>query len=296
MEYITLSRSWLPQLHALIRQTAYDRVLSVDELAHGLYDDISITPELLVGVVEGGVLAGFCLGCLREGRGVVILFGVHPEFRRRGIATALLDELEARFAERGINQILAEGVGPGYFWPGVELTRGPAISFLIKKGYETDRVARVDMSVDLGRVNLDTVAPIARLAADGILIRRAAGDDIPAIAAFALQSFSRGWQLEVEEAARFAELPLYIALHGGQVISFAAYDVTGYGRFGPTGTRPDYRKRGIGGVLLKLCMAQMLERGDETAEIAWAGPVSFYMKEVKAQITRVYWGFRKTLR
>lgn len=293
MEIVCLSKQWLKPLHTLVQQTAYERHLSEDELAHRLYDDLSTSPELLLGAVEDSTLIGFCLGCLREGRGVVTLFGVHPAHRRQGIAASLLKELEARFVTRGVSQILAEGVAPGYFWPGVELNRGPALAFLLSQGYETDRIARVDMAVDLGRVNLDTSASEARLASTGVKIKRASKADIAATAAFALQTFSRGWQLEVEEAGLFPEPPLFIAQRDNQVVGFAAYDVTGYGRFGPTGTRPDLRKQGIGGVLLKLCLAQMLERGDELAEIAWAGPVSFYIKEAKAQISRVYWGFRK---
>ncbi|MHB9032659.1 MAG: GNAT family N-acetyltransferase, partial [Anaerolineae bacterium] len=186
-------------------------------------------------------------------------------------------------------------VGPGYFWPGIEVTRGEAIAFLLKQGYETDRLARVDMRVDLDKLNLDSTAAIGKLAQSRIEIRRATTQDIPAAAAFALQNFSRGWQLEVEDALRFPTPPVNLAIKDGSIVGFAVYDVTGYGRFGPTGTRVDMRKQGIGGVLLKECCRQMQARGDTVAEIAWAGPVSFYLKEVNAQIHRVYWGFRKSL-
>jgi mycothiol synthase len=86
-----------------------------------------------------------------------------------------------------------------------------------------------------------------------------------------------------------------VALDGDRVVSFAAYDVTGLGRFGPTGTHPDYRQRGIGGTLLKLCLHSLRERGDPMAEIIWVGPVAYYARTVSARISRVFWNFNKGL-
>jgi len=295
IEIHTLDKSWLSQLLPLVQKTAYERQLDSSELQHRVWEDPSIPDELLLGALVDDQLVGYCLACIREGYGVVSLFGTHPERRRQGIASALFTDLENRLKSRGVNQILVEGRGPGYFWPGVELTRGPAICFLYKLGFETDRKTRIDMEVDLKQVNLDTRATAARLATEGIVVRRAYGADIPATAAFALQTFSLGWQIEVEEARRFSPPPLNIAIYRDQVVGFAAYDVTGYGRFGPTGTRPDMRKRGIGSVLLKRCLQQMYDRGDLTTEIAWAGPVAFYAREVGARISRAYWCFHKNL-
>lgn len=295
IEIKTLDKSWLSQLLPLVQKTAYERQLDSAELQHRIWEDPSAAAELLLGALEDDQLVGYCLACIREGHGVVSLFGTHPERRRQGIARALFTDLERRLQSRGVSQLLVEGNGPGYFWPGVELTRGPAICFLIKLGFETDRKTRVDMEVDLRQVDLDTAATVARLAAEGIVVQRASDSDISATAAFVLQTFSRGWQIEVEEARRFSLPPLNVAIYREQVVGFAAYDVTGYGRFGPTGTRPDLRQRGIGGALLKMCLQQMYERGDSMAEIAWAGPVAFYAKEVGARISRAYWCFHKTL-
>ena len=295
IEIKPLDKSWLSQLLPLVQKTAYERKLDSAELQHRVWEDPSAPAELLLGALEDDQLVGYCLACIREGRGVVSLFGTHPERRRQGIARALFMDLENRLQARGVNQLLVEGNGPGYFWPGIELTRGPAICFLIKLGFETDRKTRVDMEVDLKEVDLDTAATAARLAAEGIVVRRTNDADISGTSAFVLQTFSRGWQIEVEETRRFPLPPLNVAIYKEQVVGFAAYDVTGYGRFGPTGTRPDMRQRGIGGVLLKMCLQQMSDRGDSTAEIAWAGPVAFYAKEVGARISRAYWCFHKTL-
>lgn len=295
IEVKQLNDGWLERLLPLLQETAYERHLDSSELHHRIWQDPSAPVELLLGAVEGDQLVGYCLACIREGHGVVSVFGTVPERRSQGIARALFAELEKRLLARGVSQLLVEGHGPGYFWPGVELTRGPAICFLIRQGFETDRKTRVDMEVDLTQAHLDTTATEARLASEGIVVRRAMEADIAATAAFTVQTFSRGWQIEVEETRRFPEPPLNIAIYREQVVGFAAYDVTGYARFGPTGTRPDMRQRGIGGVLLKRCLQQMVARGDSTAEIAWAGPIAFYAKEAGARINRAYWCFHKNL-
>ncbi|MHB1356062.1 MAG: GNAT family N-acetyltransferase [Anaerolineae bacterium] len=295
IEIKQLDKSWLELLLPLIQKTAYERHLDASELHHRIWEDPSAPVELLLGAVEDDQLVGFCLACIREGHGVVSLFGTHPDRRSQGIARALFADLEKRLLARGVSQLCVEGYGPGYFWPGVELTRGPAICFLYRQGYETDRKTRVDMEVDLHQAHLETAATEAKLASNGIVVRRATVADITATAAFTLQTFSRGWQTEVEETRRFLLPPLNIAIFREQVVGFAAYDVTGYGRFGPTGTRPDMRQRGIGGVLLKMCLKQMVDRGDTKAEIAWAGPIAFYAKEAGARISRAYWCFHKNL-
>ncbi|MHB9034649.1 MAG: GNAT family N-acetyltransferase, partial [Anaerolineae bacterium] len=102
MQIVTLDSSQLSNLHVIIQRTAYERRLDLTELRHRIWEDPSVVPELLLGALEDGVLAGFCLGCIREGRGVITLFGVQPEYRRKGIATALFNEEETRLRARGV--------------------------------------------------------------------------------------------------------------------------------------------------------------------------------------------------
>jgi len=295
VQVITLQESDLPELIELAHTTAYERPLNEAALRARTFDEISVRRDLLLGAREDGRLVGFLLSVVRENRGIITLFGVHPDYRRRGIATDLIHTFHERCWAQGLTQVAAEGSGPGYFWPGVELCRSAAISLLMKEDYETDRNARVDMRVDLDSADLDTASAEEALAGQGIAIRRATADDLASTKGLALQFFSRGWLLEVEDVQRFSPTPLYVAVHGDEVIAFAVYDVTGYGCFGPTGTRPDMRRRGIGSVLLKRCAQDLRARGDSIMEICWAGPVNFYTNEIGAQIHRAYWGFRKTL-
>ncbi|MBN1400702.1 MAG: GNAT family N-acetyltransferase [Anaerolineae bacterium] len=296
MKIVELSQARLPAALEAIRRIGYDPRLDLAWLRYRTLDDPTCPPELMLLAEQGGQIVGFCLGGLRDGKGMLKLFGVTPEFRRRGIATALFGELEARMGARGVSDLTVGALGPNFFEPGVEVRRTDMISFLLQRGYTTDRVARINMDVDLASADLDASAAQARLASAGIAVRRASAADVRETAQFALDCFSEGWQFEVSEAARFSPIPLFVALDGERVAAFAAYDVTGPGRFGPTGTHPDYRGRGIGRTLLRLCLRSLRERGDAMAEIIWVGPVAFYARTVGARINRVFWSFTKALR
>ncbi len=296
MHITTMTPAHLPAVHEIIRTLGLTPHGDDDWLHYRVYGNLGATPQTsLVAENDDGEVIGLCIAAAHEGRGVIKLFGVRADARRRGLATALFDELESRFRARGITEVAVIGLPPPYFTPAVDLTHTEAVVFLLRRGYTTDRTAQVDMSVDLGHADLETAAVEQRLSSEGITLRRATMEEVPAVAAFALKTFSVGWYVETSDAARFSPPPLFIALDKGEIVGFAVYDVTGQDRFGPTGTRPDYRKRGIGEALLKMCLRDMRDRGAAVAEIGWAGPLAFYYRAVDARISRVYWSFRKKL-
>ena len=284
----------LPATLGLIEEMDPDSPVDMDWLRYRTLDDPTCAPALLLLAVTGEEVAGFSFGCVRDERGVVKLFGVSSRHRREGIATSLFDALEARLRARGTREVIAGGEAPDHFVPGVDVRCTEAISFLMHRGYETNRVARVDMAVDLNEADLET--PIEdELRGAGILLRRARIAEVQAAAEFALANFSENWRREVSHAARFDPPPLFVALRGDRIVGFAAYDVTGLARFGPTGVHPDHRRRGIGSALLKKCLCSIRDRGDSLATIGWVGPIDYYARAVNARVHRAYWAFRKCL-
>lgn len=285
----------LEDLLSLAREASRRPHLDMEWLRYHTEADLTCLPALCLIAVKEQRIVGFCFGCMRDRKGIAKLFGVETAHRRAGIASALFEEMESRFRERGATKVTVGGVAPNYFCPGVSIHSTAALSFLLQQGYKTDRQTRVDMTVDLQAADLGTAEVEARLAKDGILLRRAGKDEVEGVAAFVERQFSAIWRAEVESSDRFHPLPLFVALKDSQCIAFAAYDVTGRGRFGPTGTHFHYRRRGIGSALLKKCLESMQTRGDDRAEIGWAGPIDYYAGTVGAHIQEAYWMFHKML-
>ncbi|MFV1981354.1 MAG: GNAT family N-acetyltransferase, partial [Rhodothermia bacterium] len=90
----------------------------------------------------------------------------------------------------------------------------------------------------------------------------------------------------------FSNMPvsLHLAFRDEALVAFSGYDGNnvGTGWFGPMGTAESARGAGIGGVLLKRCLADIKAQGKHEAIIPWVGPVGFYAHHVGARISRVF--------
>jgi ribosomal-protein-alanine N-acetyltransferase len=81
---------------------------------------------------ENGEVVGFCLTSHQQARGYIITIDVLAEFRRRGVGTALLAEVERRLAGRGVKEIGLE----------TATDNESAIAFWQKHGYRTRGVSK----------------------------------------------------------------------------------------------------------------------------------------------------------
>ncbi|MEM1509032.1 MAG: ribosomal protein S18-alanine N-acetyltransferase [Thermofilaceae archaeon] len=90
-----------------------------------IYQVISLN-TFLVAEYEGAVV-GYVIGTLEaRGEGHVVSIGVHPNYRRKGVATALLNEVINRFNARGVRIVKLE----------VRVSNFPAINLYRKLGFE----------------------------------------------------------------------------------------------------------------------------------------------------------------
>jgi [ribosomal protein S18]-alanine N-acetyltransferase len=76
---------------------------------------------------ENSTVAGFCMTAHQQSRGYIITIDVLGEFRRHGVGTALLAEVERRLAARGVKEMGLE----------TATDNDSAVAFWQRHGYRT---------------------------------------------------------------------------------------------------------------------------------------------------------------
>jgi predicted N-acetyltransferase YhbS len=225
--------------------------------------------------------------------GHIDLVAVHPDERRRGVCRRLLARIEGALAELGAEDVVIAGNAPYYAWPGIDVRYTPAVCAAMALGFEQDQKAWNMTARSLPEA---ASADESRLAADGVTIRRAEPADRPSLTEFALDTWGAGWAGEIGHSIGRERAGCWLAVDAsGTLLGFAAYGSSRPSWFGPMGTTPAARGRGIGSVLLRRCLADQRADGHETVEIGWVGPVPFYSSTVGARVERVFFLYRKQI-
>ena len=276
--------------------------MSTSLLQEKIYDDPEYDPATILVAVENKTIIGFMQGVMRQIRGEIIgyikLMAVDARRRREGIARAMYRRLEAHFREKDADKVRFYDVPFNYFMPGIDPRYTAALCFAMRMGFE--RFA--DTSNLL--VELQTQDWSTRNEEEGlkikdkrIEIKRAGENDKQILLDFIDTEFPL-WRAEVTASFRSEPVAVHIALHDGKVKAFSGHNGNniGTGWFGPMGTHPDLRGKGIGGILLKRCLADMKNWGLEYGIIPWVGPIDFYAHYANAYVDRVFWRYEKRLK
>ena len=266
-------------------------------------DDDPAGVRRIVGFVarHGGSVTGVVLGSMSTHQpttGHGDRGAVQPAQRRRGVGRALLGRVEEALAGLGARTVRLAGNPPYYAWPGIDVRYTPAVCAALSLGYRHDRTAwnmTVRLAGPAGPV-LDTREGEQRLAAAGIEVRAAGPADLPTLVDFARSTCSGAWDAEIVDSVRQPTAGCHIAVRDGRVLAFAAYGSSRPSWFGPMGTAPAAGGLGIGGVLLRRCLADQRAAGHDRVEIGWVGPVPFYARSVDARIERVFFLYTKDVR
>jgi len=297
MELRALQRDDGEAVLAMWNATARFDPLTPALLEEKTWGDTGFDPGLARVCIDDGAIAGFAMGVLRPApqgaRGIVKLIAVDVERRRRGIGGRLLAAVEAGLRDRGACVVRVCESAPNYLTPGVDARYSAAPHFFEKHGYA--RVGEAcNMTVDLESRRFDTAATERKLAARGIVVRRAVDDDHAGLEAL-LQAHWPSWLPEAHAAMRAGPPSLHVARRGEAVVAFAAWDANnrGTGWFGPMGTAPEARRQGIGVVLLFRCLADMAAQGQRVATIPWVDPVDFYRHCAGAAVSRIFHRYEK---
>ncbi|MEU7742514.1 GNAT family N-acetyltransferase [Nonomuraea sp. NPDC049158] len=226
------------------------------------------------------------------------LLAVHPDARGRGHGRALVGAAEEWLRSEGARQARFAGNPPCYAWPGIDVRYTAAACLAERLGYERYHVAW-NMTADLG-ADLSVEEDLVRLAEAGVSVHASATDrdlaadqeraaDRERVAAFVRERWNQNWAWEAANAAG-----LHYAERDGRILGFAAWGARP-AWFGPMGTAPEARGLGVGGVLLRRCLAEMRAAGLSSAQIGWVGPLRFYSRAVGARAERVFWLYRRDL-
>lgn len=130
--------------------------------------------------------------------------------------------------------------------------------------------------------DLPEFAATARVAAAGIVIRRALVPEKQLILDWIGPRFSHHWVSEAGTALSQMPPTILLAVQDNVLLGFACYDTSAKGFFGPTGVDEAARGQGIGEALLIATLRAMREAGYGYAVIGDPGPVAFYKKRLDA--------------
>ena len=198
-------------------------------------------------------------------------FVVHSPWRRRGLGTRLLDELESHAAARG-----KRGMEMNCFWSPIVnaylLPGSSGHSFLLRRGYEA-RPPELQLRLTFEGPDFAEKAERSRerLRAQGLDVRYYEDADRESFAELMQEHFVEWWcDLYAPNLERPEPRPVLIAVDGRRVVGFVGFvHVRENGSAGFTpGVHPEYRRRGIGTVLLDLWASEVKRKGAVQSIIA----------------------------
>ena len=235
---------------------------------------------------EGPCMAGF-VTCFvlnkpiekvghREDTGFISAMGVAPDWRGRGVGSALLDAAERFFRARGRSIVNIAPYTPNYFVPGVDKERyADGVEFLQRHGFrEYSEGIAADACIARFEMSADVVERERKLREEGIVIRHYLRGDLVDYIQFQRDLMPGPW---VEDArrnlielscGRFSEDSIWLAIDRGRIIGFCQNERE---HFGPFGVSDEYQGRGIGSVLLARTLYQMRVNGYHSAWVLWTG-------------------------
>lgn len=260
-----------------------------------IWRDVHYEPSLCLGIGRGAEWKAFGMGVIRgknkaKPMGYIKFFAVHPKHRMKGLGSLLLSVLEQRLFAAGANAIRLGESAPHYLMPGLDPRYTAAWAFFAKKGY--GNIGHT-FNMHVGLSGFQNSAPRAR--SNQVLeFRRARSNDLASLMSF-LKGEWPSWCEEVGPVFKRNPIPLFLAFEESNLVGFAAYDCQneGIGWFGPMGTLPSARGKGVGQKLLHLVLEDLNKQGQNKAIIPWVGPVGFYQKHCGAEIERVFFRFEK---
>lgn len=300
LEFFSIIKSDINDLVNLFNTVfKYDNITK-ELLREKIFEEKSFLPEANFKVIQDGELCGFSVGFVRNQGGIITgwikLLACEDQSTLGAITLEVFHRIEDILIQNGAKLIRFFDSFPNYYFPGIDPRYTALITLVETNGYKRQR-DNVNMTVNLNKAPLET-SSIEKLLLEkhNIVVRRATEEEYNSVLKFIEKEFSL-WITEVSNSYKRIPIAVHIALQNDEVIAFSGYhgNNIGMGWFGPMGTTPACRGKGIGGILLKRCLEDLREQGFYEAIIPWVGPIGFYFKEVGAEVSRTFWNYRKEI-
>ena len=288
--------------------------ITLDRFVRLVLLDGNFDPEGLRLAFSQGELVGCCYAVrrlmpmagsdLEPENGWIPFFFVHPEHRRQGIGRALFEQAFDFLRRQGRRNVFFASYAPNYVLPGLDAQTYPeGWEFLQKLGFARLYTAA---AMDLNLVGYGMPSEVRELIkvreAEGYSFRTAGSSDLVELIAFANERFNPDWGRAIREGI-LQGLPLsriFVARHGSNLVGFCLHG--GYEgipeRFGPFGVAEEERGKGLGKILLHLCLNSMRAQGMHGAWFLWTSETSAagrLYQSVGFTVTRRFYVCKKEL-
>lgn len=241
---------------------------------------------------------------LEPENGWIPFFFIAKQHRRLGIGKQLIDEAVHFLKENGRSNVFFSSYAPNYILPGIDEQVYPeAKQFLFDLGFDK---LYSPIAMDRHLIDFNLKQSIIDLKkereAEGYTFSNASNKDLYELIQFANKTFNPDWGRAIREGI-LQGLPLHrilVARDKDKVVGFCIYG--GYEgipeRFGPFGVDPNQQGKGLGKLILNLCLQQMKAEGLHGAWFLWTGEktsAGYLYKKTGFEITRTFHVMKKEI-
>lgn len=243
-------------------------------------------------------VVGFLLGLYRRfpyfdvgmesDRGWVTVFFVHPEMRRLGIASEMIEHAERFLADEGVKEVHVSDYTPNYFIPGVDLDAyADAHEFLRARGYK-----KVESVYSMGRPLVDFCIPdgmaerFRQLEQAGFTAKVFEPRDTLLLLEFLRKTYPGDlYRVALERLRENPECDeILVALKDDKIVGFSHFMDEHFGPFGIDGA---FAGRGLGPMLYYSTVEQMRKKGRHNLWLAWtSGRAKDFYHKVGLKVLR----------
>ncbi len=276
--------------------------------------DSNFDPEGLRVAYDGDKLVGVVYAVrrllpmygtdLEPDNGWIVFFFVDEVYRRKGVASRLMEDAIHFLKENGRKHVFFASYAPNYILPGIDEEAYPeGYRFLLDQGFDK---LYSPIAMDRNLVDFKLSDEIKELVKqreeEGYTFSLAEDGDLYDLITFANEVFNPDWGRAIREGI-LQGMPLeriLVAKQGKKIVGFCIYG--GYegipDRFGPFGVDPEQQGKKLGKILLNLCLQQMKAESLHGAWFLWTGEktsAGYLYKKTGFEITRTFHVMKKDI-